>query len=787
MVYSKISRLLILASLLLAIPQAHSLEVSSATNHTPMTKNLRYICLSEVATPQQVMAMELIPLNKENLQLGVTQDSCWFLTEITNTEKQHNKFIIDFGFSLLHNVTVYYDLENYDQQKTPQIIKTGFMVRDSDKQMATPFATVQIEMDAFETKKLLIKINTETYMYAEPSISSIENYLAANIYRLVLIGLFYGACFGVFAHSIVIYVSIRDISYFYYLVYIICVVFIMASLDGYTAPLWADAPHFKVTAMNCASGIALLAAALFARSHLGLVDFPRIMFFNNLVVWSSAGLVLIAIFMSPIVFSVVSSIVTPFAVVPYVFAGFLRVRQGDVFARFYLAGWCMPLVFATALAFAGFGSWISMSTAMAWLKVGYLCQIIAFSAGIIYRINMALRERDLSERKALEVQLAAQAKNDFFAQMSHEIRTPLNGVLGILQLIDVSKLDDTSKNYIKSARNSGATLLTIINDILDFSKIEAGRLEIAIIDIDLHEMVEDIINSFKINAHAKGLEAHCDISAAPRYIQSDPTRIKQIINNLLNNALKFTQRGAINLVVSTTSTATSIEEEMATIYFEINDSGIGITQDTQEKLFHEYTQADLNTTRQFGGTGLGLAICKKLAALMGGNIGVTSEIGVGSHFWFTIQAQVINNMAPEIADQQDTITHLGNLRILVADDNHINRMVMEGLLKKWTVHIDKAENGAEAVDCYIKQKGCYSVIMMDWDMPVLDGASATRKIREYEKLWGLAATPIVACTGHVSDDMRRKSEEAGMNLYLTKPVSRDDLASMMNELFLKAS
>lgn len=386
-----------------------------------------------------------------------------------------------------------------------------------------------------------------------------------------------------------------------------------------------------------------------------------------------------------------------------------------------------------------------------------------------------LQERDLAIQHEQEAKAATLAKSEFLAVMSHEIRTPMNGVIGMIDLVSRSKLDEQQQGFIASAKRSADSLLIIINDVLDFSKIEAGELAIELVTFDLERFFAELIADQQFLANKKGLKlALTNHSYPQRKVVGDPHRITQILNNLLSNAIKFTESGHIKVHYE----LVTVDDHLQ-LSVEISDTGIGISEQSLPFLFDSFSQADMSTTRNFGGTGLGLAISKQLCELMGGSISAQSKVGEGSTFHFTIQLQeaVPTSISEKTPQDNQTLSSFDNLQVLVVEDNFINQEVMKAVLDEFDINVELANDGLEALSILAAPESTkFDLIFMDCQMPKMDGYEATRRIRADEVSGHI---PIIALTANTMNSEKEKCLEVGMDDYLSKPINTEALYAML--------
>jgi len=450
--------------------------------------------------------------------------------------------------------------------------------------------------------------------------------------------------------------------------------------------------------------------------------------------------------------------------IAYVFITLVRaLRKGSRAAVFYAIGWVLPIIGVAMRILRGFDVIPHSSIVEYGMSIGMALETIILSIGIADRISQIRKERDKALLAEASASATSQAKSDFLAHMSHEIRTPMNAIMGMSDFMAKTKLDATQRRYMDDIQTSSRVLMNLLNGVLDYSKIEAGKVDLEAIEFDPAAIFEEVYAITNQKAKEKGISLTIKgVETLPPVLIGDPTRLSQVLINLTNNAVKFTEKGGVTIRVS-------VEKSVAAntiLTCQVDDTGIGMAPEQLSQLFQSFNQADTSIARRFGGSGLGLSICKQLVELMGGTIGVDSVPGRGSSFYFSVPMQVAESRNLSSSQPTETVSHLEGTRMLLVEDNEINQRLAAKLLSIAGVNFDIADGGHAAIKQVADTE--YDLILMDLNLPDMDGLETTKTIRAMENG---ATVPIVALTGNDDQDSRDACQKAGMNDLIAKPFN----------------
>ncbi|CBL43741.1 Putative two-component sensor histdine kinase [gamma proteobacterium HdN1] len=730
-------------------------------------------------------------VDSATVALGQTSDAVWFRAKLKNVSDQWQDVSWAIRYIFIERLDIYR-------------IEDGNVVDHLQMGKDFPYSARRVDMAPYvyplglapdEQAEIIWRVKSGVPMLLPFYLLDRDRLARMDRDYSVYLGVFFGLMSGLVLYNLFLFFGVRDRSYLYYVCFVVfCTLLqlaLMGALDKYTP----SAVLLNRINGNLSSSLTVMFAILFAMRILNANNFPSwvqrtanglAVFFFLCAIGSVLNLKNIHIVLT-LSGSVVSTLVCVLAVY-----NISKKHFGNYYFLIAMVVWTLGVGVSTFL-YMGLVPYTDFTVWTLPIVSVVLATLLSFT--LAAQINDLRKQQVQSLLAAREAQTESRAKSQFLAQMSHEIRTPMNGVIGMADLLRQTKLDVQQKQYLDIIVNSGRTLLTIINDILDFSKIAAGKMDLEIRPIDFKQIVRECIQLFTLPAEEKAIYLKKDWKeGASPIIYGDSTRLRQVLTNLLSNALKFTEKGGITLRVKP-----CLRDSEPYLQVEVEDTGIGISVENQQRLFSAFSQAEASTTRRFGGTGLGLAISKQLVELMGGEIGVRSEEGVGSIFWFTLRAQPGEALAvsqsgavsqagaalksnADVALQEENPQGAQQLHeplperyVLVAEDNLVNQKVIGVMLKKLGMRFDIAENGKEAVLKYMEANSPYDLVFMDCEMPEMDGYQAAKEIRSYEHAKGMAAVPVVALSAHVMDEHLQAVKDSGMNDALAKPLTLDTL------------
>lgn len=773
-----ILRLTALLALLCVLPAtaetSSPVRVDPAFRSAHIASHADYACGGDIGHPAAYRA-----ITRNAVSLGFRRPRCHIRIPVTNATAAPLAVVLSSDFNVLDRLDV--RLMTVDGRQLDQET-VGDSVPYRDRRLKTRTLAVPLTLPATSTVRIDLYVDTTSTMYLPLRLSTPTAFAERIAITDGLIGMVYGVTLGLLLYHLMLWFQTRERVDLAYLGYVSLTLVFFGFEQGSFYRFWPDAPDWNNLALYTASFLVLAAGIVFARAFLRTRESPLLHRASGIL----AGILILLALIQPLFptreVAPLASLAALVVLTGLMGVGAWRWRQGLPEGRYFLLAWGLLLLVGAVFV-------LMMLLGVPGIESVILCAQAAFAAQqVLLSYALAQRMRNLQassqalERESRIARAESIAKSEFLARMSHEIRTPINAMLGVSQLLDTEDGDAARRQaQLAILRQSGEQLLSLINDILDYSKIDAGMLVLEETDFDLPALLGETAELFRMQAAQKELGFHAELDPAiPARISGDPTRWRQVLYNLLANAIKFTDTGVIRIqaqwLAETADTPGHCE-------IRITDTGIGMSTEQLQRLFTSFHQADPSITRRFGGTGLGLAISKQLVDLMGGRLQVESLPGSGTSFRLSLPGRpaAVSGARPGVDGPVNS--GLDRLRVLVCEDHPVNQTIIAAMLARLGVAESRVlANGRLGLECLAAEPDRWDVVLMDCEMPVLDGLSAVRELRARERTEGRQPLPVIALTAHVMPDYRARCLEAGMNAFLGKPVILSELAQRLREV-----
>ena len=799
-----------------------SIVIQDKDSQLTLGKQLRYFedssleyVLADVLREEQQGRRDWSQANALFPNYGFSSSAYWVKLPFVSRSTQE-QWILQLNYPLMDEIELYVPNEQGQYQQYLSGDSLPFSTRQlKDRSFAFP-----ITLPTNTTRDIYLRLKSRDSMIISISLLTPDVFHDNQRQEGFLFGMYYGAILIILLYNIYLFVILRDQNHLHYIMVLSCYAVIELSLNGVGSMyLWGEFPEvakrirpFAIVLLSLTSFILTKTFLQIPKITLGRVNIDP--FFTAFII-----IALVGAWIFPFTFAIQLAMLTAFIAAPIMYgAGIYIWRHGNRLGMYFTLGWSGLIIGGSVNVLRAFdilpvNFWTTYGS-----QVGSISTLLILNTALTDRLRFLQQENEAAQRSTilkqeednrlldqmvrerteelllksqeaekakLQAETAVRVKSEFLANMSHEVRTPMNGMIGMTQLLADTPLNIEQKHYINTIQSSCEALLRIINDILDYSKIDAGKLSIEHANFDLYRLIDECALLFALHAKERGLPIKTEILPdVPRWMVGDSTRIRQIIINLLGNAYKFTEHGAVTLRAYLRK---DNGKDGVLVQFEVQDTGIGITNEQRERLFQSFSQADSSVTRKYGGTGLGLVICRSLVRLMDGEIGVKSVPSQGSIFWFYVLmyhgSEVITKTKIEKARAASpNYPDLSGLRVLIAEDNPTNQMVIVGMLKKYNIRPTVTNDGLEALQVFMSIESGFDVVFMDCEMPNMDGYTATERIREWEKNRHLAPILIYGVSAHALAEYQQRGIGLGMNDFLVKPLKQDDLSKALTQV-----
>ncbi|MDH5464676.1 MAG: ATP-binding protein [Thiovulaceae bacterium] len=723
-------------------------------------------------TIKDIPLRQFTPINKEIHTKLFTTSTFWYHFNVDNNTKEALDRLIVFSIPWLDeiNITI------ISKQGKLSNYQGGDNYTYDKRAVDHPFSNFEHQFEQ-GTSSVYIKVKTRDPFIVPISVIDKFTFLEEISDISNTTGFIYGIILAMMFYNLILFINVKIRAYAFYVTYLGAFLLAHASYNCYTFKwVFPNLPHIQNWAEASTIFLFGIAGLFFTQSFLGLKKhFPKLYTLTNKIIIGYIILMIVTYFMGyhyHIIFAI--TLIVFYSV--YVFCVALyALLKGNHSARFFLLGITAGLLGTLITALSVMSIIPYSDIGFHAIDYGMVIDAIMLSLALADHFKIIQEDKIKAEKEAKRAQEASKAKEEFLSNMSHEIRTPMNAILGFVQILQKNTTDELNRSYLDIINSSSQTLLHVINDILDFSKIESGKMVLEDYSFNAKTELAQVSQLFEITAKKKSIRLISQISPSiPDCLVGDLTRIKQIMFNFLSNAIKFTpEEKSIYIDVN-------YDEVSSVLSISVEDEGIGISTQAQEKIFYAFEQADNSTTRKFGGTGLGLSIALKLAKLMNGEIRVQSEEYQGSTFTLVLPLQSCPDhkklqLHEEEGEHSKKDTFTGE--ILVAEDNKTNQILIKLLLDEYQLRHTIANDGLEALEAY--KKGTFRLVLMDENMPNMTGLEAFKEIRAYEQSKQLQQTPVVALTANVMEEDRKRFKEAGMNDFIAKPIDKNDFERVL--------
>ena len=660
-------------------------------NEQSLAPDISYLCDGiKDKNIDDIQSLVFIPLKQKEISFSFSQSNCWFHFRVTNSSEQALHLVLSSDFNLFDRIDFYLPTSDGFIKKS-----IGDTVPYNSRELQTRTLAIPFTISEKKSLDYYVHAQTTSTYYLPLYLSNSSDFINNSNKLDSLVSLIYGVVIGLFLYHLFLFVLTREKVQLLYIFYVMNTLLFFAAEQGSLFRFWPNATALNNYSIYTLAFLVFSSACLFTRTYLNTKESPRL---HTFLKWLAIVFAISALTHVFIETRYVAPVMTCSGLLVIFLLFFISIKRwldGLNEAKIFILSWGLLILtgayFIILLLTGGSG----INNALIYTQIAFAAQQVLLSIGLAQRLKTLQKEKEAKEQEMLVARAESAAKTDFLARMSHEIRTPMNAVIGVTQLLEATSLTSSQQHYLSLLQNSGQLLLSIIDDILDYSKITSGNIKLESTAFDIQKLIHNIYQILSANQDEKPVELLLTISPDfPQWVESDPTRLRQIIFNLLNNALKFTSKGHVSL---TAQRIVQIDKHHVQIQLTITDTGIGLSQEQVEHLFTAFHQADASTTRKYGGTGLGLAISKQLIELMGGSIRVHSKLGQGSSFVILLPLV----LTEELITITNPIMHampwadgsLSGIRILLTEDNSVNQLIITSLVKQLGIDVQLAKNG----------------------------------------------------------------------------------------------